>query len=78
MKRTEQATVLVVEDEPMVGEMIQAMLEHVGYRVVGRALSGEQAIRLTGELRERYSGIGLPDMDASRRRAHLANRPCRW
>ena len=65
MKRTEQATVLVVEDEPMVGEMIQAMLEHVGYRVVGRALSGEQAIRLTGELRPDVvlMDIGLPDMD---------------
>lgn len=38
--------VLIVEDDPMVGEMIRGMLEESGYIVVGHALDGCQAIEL--------------------------------
>ncbi|NLD72604.1 MAG: PAS domain S-box protein [Chloroflexi bacterium] len=65
MKASENARVLVVEDEPMVGEMIQAMLEHAGLRVVSRAETGRQAIEMTADLRPDVvlMDIGLPDMD---------------
>ncbi len=43
--------VLIVEDEPLVGEMIQRTLDDVGYTVVGKAVDGLQAIELTQTLR---------------------------
>lgn len=39
--------VLIAEDDPMVGEMIQGMLEGMAYNVIGRALNGEQAAEMT-------------------------------
>jgi CheY-like chemotaxis protein len=37
--------VLIVEDDPMVGEMIRGMLEAGGYLITGQALDGMQAIQ---------------------------------
>ncbi len=56
---------LLVEDEPVVGRTIQAMLEHAGFDVLGRAISGQQAIELAAALRPDavVMDIGLPDMD---------------
>ena len=42
--------VLIVEDEPLVGEMIQRTLDDMGYMVVGKAVDGLQAIELTQTL----------------------------
>ncbi len=39
--------VLIVEDEPLVGEMIHRMLDDMGYIVVGKAVDGLQAIEFT-------------------------------
>lgn len=43
--------VLIVEDEPLVGEMIQRTLDDIGYIVAGKAVDGLQAIELTQTLR---------------------------
>ncbi len=42
--------VLVVEDEAMVGEIIQGMLEDSGYTIVGRACNGREAVEMTQSL----------------------------
>lgn len=42
------ATILVVEDEPSIQELIAASLQHAGYRV-SRADSAEDAVRLVNE-----------------------------
>lgn len=43
------AQIMVVEDESIIAEDIQAMLESLGYRVPAIALSGEEAIKKAGE-----------------------------
>jgi PAS domain S-box-containing protein len=43
--------ILVVEDERIVARDIQLRLRRLGYEVVGATRSGEEAVRLTGELR---------------------------
>lgn len=43
-------TVLIVEDDALVGEMIQTLLDHLGYRVIGQAKSGREAIAMTQTL----------------------------
>jgi len=57
--------VLIVEDEPLVGEMIRGLLEEMKYVVVGIAADGLQAIEMTQCLRPDVvlMDIGLPDMD---------------
>ena len=41
-----QTKILIVEDEGIVAEDIQSRLQHRGYKVVGKAVSGEEAIQL--------------------------------
>ncbi|RMF03822.1 MAG: response regulator [Chloroflexi bacterium] len=38
--------VLIAEDDPMVGEMIQGMLKGMNYNVIGRAFNGKQAANM--------------------------------
>ena len=40
MIASSRARILLVEDEPIVGELIQTMLEHAGYTILGRAAVG--------------------------------------
>lgn len=47
---TAPARVLVVEDEPIVARDLQMQLEELGYRAVGHATRGEEAVRMAGEL----------------------------
>jgi PAS domain S-box-containing protein len=47
---TEPASILVVEDEPVVAKDIQLSLQRMGYKVPATATSGEEAIRKAGEV----------------------------
>lgn len=51
MKKFKNIGVLIVDDDPLVGEMIQGIVEDIGYRVVGRALNGQDGIELTTSLK---------------------------
>ncbi len=58
-------TLLLVEDEPMVMEVTQAMLERLGYKVF-KALTGQKGIDLLSEQKDKIDlailDIGLPDI----------------
>ena len=41
---------LIVEDDTLVGEMIQGLLEELGYAVIGKAQDGAEAVELTRSL----------------------------
>ncbi|HOT93396.1 MAG TPA: response regulator [Anaerolineae bacterium] len=51
MKKTADIRVLIVEDEPLVVEMLKNMLEVLLYSVVGVASSGKEAVEMTQTLR---------------------------
>lgn len=57
--------VLIVEDEPLVSEMLLNILGGMGYRVAGIATNGKQALSMTESLRPDVilMDIGLPEMD---------------
>jgi PAS domain S-box-containing protein len=57
--------VLIVEDDFLVSEMIQGVLEDMGYVVAGTATSGHQAIQMIRSIRPDVvlMDIGLPDID---------------
>ena len=42
--------ILIVEDEGLVAMTLEETLKRIGYSVVGIAMSGEEAIAMTGEL----------------------------
>lgn len=50
MNLQKNISVLVAEDDPLVSEMIQGILADLGYRVVGEAIDGQQAVELTQHL----------------------------
>ncbi|MBW1709226.1 MAG: diguanylate cyclase [Deltaproteobacteria bacterium] len=57
--------VLIVDDESLVAEMIEGLLEEMGYTVVGKAASGSRAVEMTQALRPDVvlMDIKMPDMD---------------
>ena len=57
--------VLIVEDDALVGEMIQGVLGEMAYRIAGWAVDGSQAIEMTRSLRPDavLLDLGLSDMD---------------
>jgi two-component system, response regulator PdtaR len=65
MQSQQQFTVLIVEDEALVGDVIQNELEKGGHRVVGRAMDGNQGVELTRSLRPDIvlMDIALPEFD---------------
>lgn len=74
-----KATILIVEDEAIVALDLQSKLELWGYQVPMTAMTGEEAIRLTGQIRPDliFMDIGLRgSMDgiqaAEYIRAHMA------
>ena len=60
----ERGTILVVDDEPNIADLIELYLTRDGFRVV-KAASGEQGVRAVGEHRPRLVvlDVGLPDID---------------
>lgn len=51
MNEVQPIRALIVEDDTLVGEMIQGLLEEIGYLVVGKALDGNEAVELTKAIR---------------------------
>ncbi len=60
----ERGTVLVVDDEPNIADLIELYLARDGFRVV-KAATGEHGLRAVGEHRPRLVvlDVGLPDID---------------
>jgi len=60
----ERGTILVVDDEPNIADLIELYLSREGYRVV-KATTGEGGVRAVGEHRPRLVvlDVGLPDVD---------------
>jgi DNA-binding response OmpR family regulator len=60
----ERGTVLVVDDEPNIADLIELYLRREGYRVV-KAPNGEDGIKAVSEQRPRLVvlDVGLPDID---------------
>ena len=50
MNRMEAASILIVEDEPIVAKDIQLSLQRLGYRVPATATSGQEAIRKADDI----------------------------
>lgn len=57
--------VLIVEDDFLVSIMVQRMVEEIGYRVIGKAGNGTEAVERTKELKPDVvlMDIKMPDMD---------------
>ena len=60
----ERGTILVVDDEPNIADLIELYLRREGFRVV-KATTGEDGVRAVGEHRPRLVvlDVGLPDVD---------------
>jgi DNA-binding response OmpR family regulator len=60
----ERGTVLVVDDEPNIADLIELYLDRDGFRVV-KAATGEDGLRAVAEHRPRLVvlDVGLPDID---------------
>ena len=63
-----KGTILVIEDDEMVMDLVQAMLERLGYRVLG-ATTGEEAVDMArtfdGDIDLALLDIKLPDMSGN-------------
>lgn len=65
MVKPDLTKVLIVEDEYLIGEIIQGILENMGYQVLDRAKNGREAIAKTKRLQPDVilMDIQLPDMN---------------
>lgn len=65
MNPSKAIRVLVVEDDALVGEVIHALVEQIGYTVVGEASDGKQAVEMTRTLRPDVvlMDISMPAVD---------------
>jgi AmiR/NasT family two-component response regulator len=65
MNRQKPVRVLIVEDDFLVGQMIQGLLEEIGYSVAGKALDSHQAVEMTQRLKPDVilMDIGISDLD---------------
>lgn len=51
MRAAENLRVLIAEDEPLVSQVIVAVIKHLGHQVVGTVTDGEKAVELAESLR---------------------------
>jgi DNA-binding response OmpR family regulator len=60
----ERGTILVVDDEPNIADLVELYLRRDGYRVV-KAANGEDGLKAVGDHRPRLVvlDVGLPDID---------------
>jgi DNA-binding response OmpR family regulator len=60
----ERGTILVVDDEPNIADLVELYLRREGFRVV-KAATGEDGVRAVGDHRPRLVilDVGLPDID---------------
>jgi AmiR/NasT family two-component response regulator len=58
-------SVLIAEDEALVGNVIQHLLEKIGYKVTGRAMNGRQAVEMAQTLQPEVilMDIIMPEID---------------
>ncbi len=65
MNEAQKIRALIVEDDALVGEMIQGLLEEIGHVVVGKALDGARAVELAKELQPDVvlMDIEMPDVN---------------
>lgn len=73
MKMKKGIRALIVEDNMLVGEMLQGLLEELGYVVVGKAADGLQAIEQAKSLQPDIilMDIEMPDMDGIEATQHI-------
>jgi DNA-binding response OmpR family regulator len=60
----ERGTILVVDDEPNIADLVELYLRRDGYRVI-KAATGEDGVKAVGDHRPRLVvlDVGLPDVD---------------
>ena len=65
MRSQKNISVLIVEDDYLVGEMAKGLLEAAGYTVAGEAMDGLEAVEMTQSLRPDVvlMDIEMPDMN---------------
>ncbi|UCC89178.1 MAG: response regulator [Anaerolineales bacterium] len=65
MNVQDEIRVLIVDDNPMVGDTIQTMLEGMGYIVAGTATDGARAVEMTQSVRPDVilMDVDMPNMD---------------
>jgi signal transduction histidine kinase len=65
MNKRKKIQALIVEDDTLVSEMIQGLLEELGYEVVGKAANGAEAVKMTHTLEPDVvlMDIEMPNVD---------------
>lgn len=73
MKTKQNARVLIAEDDFLVSEMVQGILEDIGYQLIGKATNGRQAIEMTQTLQPDLvlMDIQMPDMNGIEATRHI-------
>ncbi len=69
----EEVRVLIVEDDPLVGEMIRGSLEQAGYIIAGKAIDGRQAVEMAPALQPDVilMDIEMPGMNGIEATRHI-------